>query len=73
MRQMAEGEDDQDDEEYCILNIETRHEESINCVAYLQEAIATGSKDGIVKVFNLDLKITKKEVEKPNIKTSKYK
>lgn len=35
MRKMAEGEDDEEDEEYCILNIETRHEDSINSIAYL--------------------------------------
>lgn len=65
MRKMINGEDVDEviDEEYCILNIETRHNDSINCVIYLHESIATGSKDGIVKVYNLDMKFLKKDTQ----------
>jgi WD40 repeat protein len=63
MRKMANNEldDNVQDVEYCILNIETRHEEPINTIVYLHESIATGAKDGIVKVYNLDMKFVKKE------------
>ena len=62
MRKVAEGEEvsEVDDNEFCILNIETRHNDCIHTVHYLHEAITTGSKDGIIKVYNLDMKFLKK-------------
>ena len=47
--------------EYCILNIETSHTDAIYSVCYLHESIATGSKDGMVKIYNLSLKFIKKK------------
>jgi hypothetical protein len=61
MRKIANGDAGDEAEEYCILNIETRHQDCINSVQYLQECIATGSKDGVVKVYNLDMKFIKKD------------
>jgi WD40 repeat protein len=42
-----------------MLNIETRHNDAIFSVSYLHDAIATGSKDGAIKVYNLDLQFKK--------------
>ena len=49
-----------DEEEYCILNIQTRHLDGILSVLYIQESIATASRDGTVKVYNLSMKIQKR-------------
>mmetsp|Transcript_6175 Transcript_6175/g.5564 ORF Transcript_6175/g.5564 Transcript_6175/m.5564 type:complete len:90 (+) Transcript_6175:1786-2055(+) len=65
MRMMAQEEPETgQEEEYCILNIETRHDEPINSVVYLQESIATGSRDGIVKVYDLEMRLIKVDKEK---------
>jgi WD40 repeat protein len=62
MRKIVNGENVEEvgDDDYCILNIETRHTDCIHSVCYLHESIATGSKDGTIKVYNLDLKFIKK-------------
>ena len=63
MRKLVDGEiiENVNDQEYCILNIETRHNDCINCITYLHESIATGSKDGVIKIYNLDMKFIKRE------------
>jgi len=38
-----------------------KHNDSIHCIQYLHESIATASKDGMIKVYNLEMKIKKVE------------
>ena len=58
----ADGENIPDeDKEYCILNIETNHHEPIYSICNLHETVATGSKDGVVKVYRLNMKYIKRK------------
>lgn len=49
-------------EEYCILNTETGHEESITCVQYLHESMVSVSSDMLVKIYHIDIDFVKKNV-----------
>jgi len=64
-RKIINGEevDGVNSDEYCILNIETRHGDCIHCVQYLHESLVTGSNDGMIKVYNLTMKFIKKTTE----------
>ena len=47
-------------EEYCILDVETGHEEGITAVQYLHESIVTVSSDMLCKIYNMELTFVKK-------------
>jgi len=56
-KKMEEEEGKAEDEDYCVLNIQTRHSDSIQSMVYLHDAIVTASKDTHVKVYNLNLNV----------------